>query len=388
VRRGTLIALAALAAAAAAVIAVLAVTGGSDSAVVPVAGGAHPVAGTFQPDNTTLAECGEDGGCYEQAFGNLAYKSGPKLAMAQFATLMAQRKPVESNCHRIAHTIGSAALARFEGNVAKTFAEGASTCWSGYYHGVLERAFVGAGSFHELGRRARRLCDDAEIRSTNWMAYQCVHGLGHGLMIQTGYALPTSLQICDRLATDWDRTSCHGGVFMENISSSYGVRSKWLRDDDPVYPCPAVEEQYKLYCYLMVTSRILEMNGYDFPDAAARCARVERNWVSTCYQSLGRDASGHTRQDPQQILAICTGAGAGASDCIYGAARDMTANYSRGNEAAGLCRIVRVVERPRCFNGIGTIVASFGGEQATRNACATVAGAYVRNCLEGAGLSA
>ena len=387
-RRGTLIALAALLAAAAAVIAVLAVTGGSDSAVVPVSAGAHPVAGTFQPDNTTLEECGEDGGCYEQAFGNLAYESGPKLAMARFATLMAQRKPVESNCHRIAHTIGSAALARFDGNVAETFAAGASTCWSGYYHGVLERAFVGAGSFAELGRRARRLCDDAGIRSTTWMAYQCVHGLGHGLMIQTGYALPSSLEICDRLATDWDRTSCHGGVFMENISSSYGVRSKWIRDDDPVYPCPAVKEQYKLYCYLMVTSRILELNGYDFPDAAARCARVERNWVSTCYQSLGRDASGHTRQDPQQILAICTGAAPGASDCIYGAARDMTANYARGDEAAGLCRIVPITDRPRCYNGIGTIVASFGGEQATRKACATVAAAYVRDCLEGAGLRA
>ena len=386
-RRATLIALAILAALAAAVAAVLLVTRDSDSAVIPVAADPHPVAGTFAPDDVTLAECGDDGACYEQAFGNLAFRAGPKPALDRFAKLMVERKPVESNCHRIAHTIGSAALARFDGNVGKTFAAGAATCWSGYYHGVLERAFVGAASFDELGRRARGICDDRDIRGTTWLAYQCVHGLGHGLMIQTGYALPASLQICDRLATDWDRTSCHGGVFMENLSSSYGVRSKWLRDDDPVYPCPAVEEKYKLYCYLMVTSRVLEVNGYDFAAAAKTCAGVERRWVATCYQSLGRDASGHTRQDPVRIVQICEAARVGRGDCIYGAARDMTANYARGDEAAAMCRRAPRVERARCFNGIGSIVASFGPEEQTRAACASVAHGYVRDCLAGAGLA-
>lgn len=387
-RRATLIALAAFAALAAALAAVLLVTRDSDSAVIPVAADPHPVAGTFVPDDVTLAQCADDGACYEQAFGNLAFGEGPKRALTRFEQLMAERKAVETNCHRIAHTIGSAALARFEGNVAKTFAEGAATCWSGYYHGVLERAFVGASSFAELGRRARGICDDAGIRSTTWLAYQCVHGLGHGLMIQTGYALPSSLRICDGLATDWDRTSCHGGVFMENISSSYGVRSKWLKEDDPVYPCPAVQEKYKLYCYLMVTSRVLETNGYDFAAAAKTCAGVERNWVATCFQSLGRDASGNSRQNPERILEICLAAGAGRSDCIYGAARDMTADAAGGDEAAVLCRSAPRVERARCFNGIGTIVSSFGPEEATRNACASVAGKYVRDCLAGAGLAA
>jgi hypothetical protein len=50
---------------------------------VPVAGRVvngsfHPIAGTFAPDDTTLSACGADPRCLEQAFGNLAYKAGPR----------------------------------------------------------------------------------------------------------------------------------------------------------------------------------------------------------------------------------------------------------------------------------------------------------------------
>ncbi len=71
---------------------------------------------------------------------------------------------------------------------------------------------------------------------SDFIAYQCVHGLGHGLMIYTGYDLPLALATCDKLATSWDQTSCTGGVFMENLQTSYGTTSQWLKDDNPLVP--------------------------------------------------------------------------------------------------------------------------------------------------------
>ena len=132
--------------------------------------------------------------------------------------------------------IGSAALARFKGNVSQAFTAGTASCNSGYYHGILERALVGVGTKAELVQAVRRLCADPDVRATDFIAYQCVHGLGHGLMIHTGLDLPLSLSICERLPTAWDQTSCDGGVFMENFSSSYGVKSRFLRDNDPSIP--------------------------------------------------------------------------------------------------------------------------------------------------------
>ena len=345
----------------------------------------HPIAGNFKPDDTELASC-KDQACFEQAFGNLAYKEGPKPAIKVFDEKIRTDRTVEAGCHRIAHTIGSAALARYSGNVAKAFAEGSSSCWSGYYHGILEHALAGVTSDKALVTRTRGLCANSEIRRTSYIAYQCVHGLGHGLMIHTGYNLPYSLKVCDRLQTDWDQTSCTGGVFMENISPSLGARTRWLKKTDLVYPCNAIKERHKLYCYLMVTSRILQANGYDWKGAARLCRGVERGWVSTCFQSYGRDASGFTRQDPARVLELCQIAGKGRMDCIYGAARDMTSNYANGERASQLCTRAPASTRSRCFFGIGTII---GGLEATaqgrRAACESLTKRYAKPCRRGAG---
>jgi hypothetical protein len=348
----------------------------------------HPVAGHFSPDDVDLDTCTPgDSRCYEQGFGNLSYHEGPERALERFDRTMASDPAVESNCHRIAHTIGSAALARFDGDVAKAFALGSSSCWSGYYHGILERAFTEASSREEVAGVARRLCADSGIRSSSFVLYQCVHGLGHGLMIWSGYDLPFSLSICDQLDTDWDQTSCTGGVFMENIASSYGVRSQWIRDDDPVYPCQAMKERHKLYCYLMVTSRINELNGFDWKETAAVCRGVEEGWVETCFESYGRDASGSTRQDPVAVARICGFAGTWADACFYGAARDMTSNYANGRRASVLCRRAPSAFRSRCFYGIGTILGSLVAEpNARRSACTDIAPARFRaSCISGTG---
>jgi hypothetical protein len=348
---------------------------------------AHPVAGHFKPDETELADCESgDQRCLEQAFGNLAYDEGPEAAIERFDAAMQAESTVEANCHRIAHTIGSASLARFDGNVSEAFARGTSTCWSGYYHGILERSFTGVPR-DDVGDVARTICADDEIERTTFILYQCVHGLGHGLMIYSGYDLPWSLSTCDQLATDWDQTSCTGGVFMENISSTYDVRSEWLRDDDPVYPCQVVKERHKLYCYLMVTSRINELNGFDWARTAETCRRVERGWVETCFESYGRDASGFTRQNPTEAARLCALARGYAASCVYGAARDMTSNYANGERASQLCRLVRPRVRAQCFNGVGTILGNLhAADEARRDACAAVTpGRYLGSCVAGTG---
>jgi hypothetical protein len=351
-------------------------------------GSLHPVAGNFEPDETQLADCSGDFGCLEQAFGNVAFRDGPESAIRLFDERIRTDPNVESNCHRIAHTIGSATLARFDGNVGRAFTAGSAICSSGYYHGLLERAFAGISSDEELARSAGRICDEAEITRTTYFHYQCIHGLGHGLMITTAYDLPYSLSVCDRLATPWAQVSCTGGVFMENISSSYGFESRWLRDDDPVYPCNTVARPHKEYCYLMVTSRILELNNFDWSATAAECNRVEDRWVDVCFQSYGRDASGFSRQNVTRVLSLCRIAGRGQKECLYGAARDMANDYARGGaqRAANLCSRAPTRLRARCFFGLGTILGTFGSAGDGRGSvCRDVPQKDVRSCRRGAG---
>ncbi len=347
-------------------------------------------AAEFTPDDTKLESCEGRFSCLEQAFGNLAYEAGPKDALAEFDRQIAADPEIERNCHRIAHMIGAAALVRFEGRVGKAFAEGSASCWSGYYHGILERAYRDV-SPDELGPVSRELCSDADVRRTAFIAYQCVHGLGHGLMLFTSYDLPKSLSVCDELATSWDQTSCTGGVFMENISSSYGIKSKWLRDDDPIYPCKTVAERHKLYCYLMVTSRILQFVSYDFGKAAKICRRSDAAWVATCFQSLGRDASGQTRGTVPEILAICKKGGDMERECVYGAGRDLTSNDGGSQRSRVLCRTAAAPLQDYCFEGIGTILGGLYATTPEREAsCDAVSpkAAPRAACRRGAGLPA
>ena len=119
--------------------------------------------------------------------------------------------------------------------------------------------------------RSREACNDPEIKTNNFNYYQCEHGLGHGLMLYTGYELPLALTMCHGLADEFEQVSCSGGVFMENLSSSFGLRSRWLKKDNLLYPCNIVSRQDKLYCYLLVTSRILPEVGWKWERAADWC---------------------------------------------------------------------------------------------------------------------
>ena len=348
---------------------------------------AHPVAGNFKPDNTKLAECQGDQRCYEQALGNITYYDGPQAAFRIFDQMMRTDAQFLSGCHRTAHTIGSAALARFRGSVADAFVRGSSSCASGYYHGILEHSFAQAEAktVPELGVVARGLCADPQVRNQAYLAFQCLHGLGHGLMIRSGYNLPFSLSVCDQLATGWDQRSCHGGAFMENISSSYGIRSEWLRDDDLIYPCRTIQEHQKEGCYLIVTSRILEANGYAWEDAARVCRTSDADWIDVCFQSFGRDAAGVTLFRAGKAARLCLLADDQAPECFYGAARAIANNHADAASAADLCESAPKASKQRCYEGIGTYVEVLNAPDSRRAVCASITKEYFKACMRGAG---
>lgn len=360
---------------------------------LPVAQGAiggafHPVAGNFAPDSRALDECGDkEYACLEQAYGNISYNEGPKAAFALFDERIATDNGVRTDCHRIAHNIGSAAYARFDGNVAKTFSLGSATCASGYYHGVLERAFVGVTSTSGLERVARSLCVGNGVRRFGYLDYQCRHGLGHGMMIQTGYDLSTVLSLCARLGTGWDDVTCTSGAFMENLNTRYGFRSAWLKDEDPIYPCNSVAVRDRRSCYVRATTRILELNGGDFAKTAATCALVDPRWAAYCFRGYGRDAVGEARYGNKRILALCGIAAAAEAECLFGASRTIMDGFGAkgATRAAALCRQGPAGTQASCFSGVGVVLGLLApSPSARRSACARITRAYVEQCASAA----
>jgi hypothetical protein len=346
----------------------------------------HPVAGAFEPDATKLADCEGSFVCLEQAFGNVAYERGPKTALTLFERRIAVDDDVAADCHRISHWIGSAALARFAGSVARTFAQGAPTCGAGYYHGILERAFAGVRSQTQLAKLARSLCLGQGLRRRGYFDRQCQHGLGHGLMIQTGYDLPTALSLCAGLATRWDHLTCSNGVFMENSNTSFGVRSRWIDDSDPLYPCDEVASLDRRHCFARVSTRVLQATGSDFQQAASTCSRLAPRWARYCFRGFGRDAV-DVRGGPARTLQRCRLAGPRQGDCLFGAARwVMDRAGSDGTRGAiALCSRAPSMFRSECFRGLGGVVGLLNATDATRRrACVALTRRYADACTSAA----
>src|SRR2546423_1061130 len=133
----------------------------------------------FRPNRVKLANCRGDYACYKQAFGNIAYYRNPEAPLATLASSMKTNRLINSGCHQIAHEIGHAGYARYHDNAAQALANGSMTCWSGYYHGVIERAFGGLPR-PKVASIARSLCTRKAINNTDYLLYQRVHRLGHG----------------------------------------------------------------------------------------------------------------------------------------------------------------------------------------------------------------
>lgn len=354
----------------------------------------HPAAGPFEPDDTSVEDCaeGSDDGraCYEQAFGNLAYREGGRRALAAMTERGTVEPEVSSGCHRIAHAIGAAVLARKGGEISAALADGDSTCWSGFYHGLLERGLAPARSASELRQLIGTLCEPPEGGWSSFVRYQCLHGIGHGLMLRTGNALEASLELCSSLHDQWSRQSCDGGVFMERFSPSLDD-APVFDASDPLAPCPTVAEAHKLYCYLQVADNLVRGLDYEWEAVAAACGtETAPTWREICFQGYGRQASGTNYGTPAAVADLCSVAGGeGESGCVYGAARDIASNAASGEPAAVFCRLLAAGLQARCFEGVGTIVATLETDQSTvRDRCAALAGAHRPDCLRGAGLPA
>jgi hypothetical protein len=281
----------------------------------------------------------QDFQCFRKRFEAITRHYGPTVALADLKQLYAHNTYVVSQCHQFTHVIGNTASELYP-EIGDAFRFGDGICWSGYYHGVVEQA-AKRFSVDTIKARTNDLCAQIPGKERySFDYYNCVHGLGHGFMAITKNELFDSLHLCDNLTGRWEQESCYGGAFMENVmADNRNHQTKYLKPDDLLYPCTAVEETYKGQCYLMQTSYALTKNGHDFANLFALCARAETNYQDICAQSIGRDASGQSVSQVEQTRSWCALAQNPIQErnCVIGAVKDFISYYHGNTEAEKLC---------------------------------------------------
>ncbi len=310
------------------------------------AGGLYLIRSPDKKFNNSAVSCRSEGRtedfeCWRVYFEARVQSGQTKQAFADAKKSYDEVQYVKTNCHQLAHVIGRAAGKKY-GDVSKAFAEGDNWCWSGYYHGVME-SIAGELGVDKVLADINSICQGVRLeREYSFFHYNCVHGLGHGIMAVLDNKLFESLESCTKLDGNWQQESCYGGAFMENVMNEInsGHKSAHLKIDDPLYPCTVVAEKFKQQCYLMQTSHVLIVAGQDYSKVFSLCSSVEQPYDATCFQSLGRDASGSTSSDVSRTKDLCeTGSTDHAiTNCYIGAVKDFISYFHDDSQAKILCQ--------------------------------------------------
>jgi hypothetical protein len=304
--------------------------------------------------------------CQEKYYQGIVERQDPKAAYVSLKREYRRVSSVHGNCHQLTHVIGRAAGHKYR-DISEAYDHGDNFCWSGYYHGVMEAVVQRYGP-KDVTKRLNDICAGIAAKARySFDHYNCAHGLGHGVMLITNEELFKSLRTCDALRDGWDRESCYGGVFMENIMARLNPDhdTKYLRDDQPLYPCTAVADRYANQCYLMQTSRALDVLGGDFKRVFGVCATVKLPYRDTCWQSLGRDASGRSVSDVAKTKATCMlgSSEVARKNCLVGAVKDFIAFFHGDRQAVQLCDSFTGRLAAACHETRKTFTANLAGQR-------------------------
>lgn len=298
----------------------------------------------------------------------------------------------KGDCHQPAHQVGRAAFKRIR---EKVFLNPDISCQSGFLHGAIE-AFLNEKGIDNLGENVSELCDSFE---TSFFNFECLHGVGHGVLALSDYDLPKALEMCKTLNGNFAHGSCYGGVFMENmltalgLGASSGHTTTWV-NEDPYFPCNKIDqdESVQNQCYLMQTSVMLKIYKYDFSKVAKACDGAPGMYRETCFKSMGRDAAGQKLNNPEGINKICSDAPEGFRQvCLTGGLYVIMDFWGDKltNQPKALCEIADPNMKEGCYLAIGVRLPDFFGndQEKIKSTCAYSESEFQAVCLKAAGIS-
>ena len=263
--------------------------------------------------------------------------------------------------HAIGHAVGKLLFER-EGALA------IESCGDAFDWGCLHEVVgfmqeaLGPDSLDQAAEQCRSLNGKRRVG-------QCIHGLGHGLVYETGYELGKInevMKVCDKFSPErpipWT-LSCHGGAMMEYnerflLGGDMGSNRRSVNRDNPFDVCDSMQDTaHKKVCILISPLRIHSdlFQSFSRPSVLASlgstCDTLKQlDLRETCYGGIGLSVGLNANLRPESVVSLCES----ASDvplyqkrCIQFAANRFV--YARKRtEAAKICALVESDQQRRC----------------------------------------
>ncbi len=318
-----------------------------------------------------MSECYKIGGrddCYQQVGELFAHEFGLKETLTLFKINEAYPE-VFARCHEVTHYLSRAEYDKRK-DVPQVYAQCDSTCHGGCYHGTLE-AYLNEKKLSltdNLTKDFSQVCGKLKDYTSPLIYFECLHGLGHAALYVHDMEAPQALALCDVLDSIDNRERCYSGVFMENSSSSTNTDhpGKYVRANDPYYPCNSLSEQYQKLCYRYQSSYFALITNHNWAKVAELCLGVPFLLQNECFVTVGTNQVGFT-QDQTRMRQNCElmPTDHARSTCIMGVIIAMSYRY-----VGDMTRMINFCSETKyqqnCFRQIGVSVADWSKNSSDR----------------------
>ncbi|GJL49531.1 MAG: hypothetical protein NPIRA01_07580 [Nitrospirales bacterium] len=354
------------------------------------------------PGTPTHGTCYENIPCYKKTLETVLKKLGTEQALQVIEEIVKKDHAALREAHNLTHHVGRMSYHHLK-DVTAVMSQCTPAHQSGCYHGALE-AYLTSKPRIQSDDVVAICSPNLEKEKGRFAYFNCFHGLGHGLTMHLNHDIKQALALCDTLNTAWDQQSCYGGVFMEGVvtgingsqqhSGHHGKeaqhhKTKLVDPKNPLYPCSELDEKYLRECYMMQTSIILHLTQYDFAKGFGVCDTAPEGMKPTCYQSMGRDISGHTLRNIDESIRLCQlGVATHQNRCFIGVVKNFLNVSGRASDNAfEFCRQAPEQHKQDCHNAIGEeLLVLYAEPQQRTQACARSETQYIQDCRQGARL--
>jgi len=251
-----------------------------------------------------IENCNDKMRCPVNAMQSIADNENREKVIETFEELIYLYDKTAS-CHETAHHLGMWIYAYLD-DYDESLKIAKQQCGGAVYHGVIQN-FIMIQKFN--GAQV----EDIDIQSLcpensnpySIERWQCLHGLGHGLIQLYEYDVLQAVSRCEEFKPGIEQISCSKGIFMQNLSHYFETETGDF-DEDRYYPCNSVPEKYSAPCYHYHVTYLESLNDGELKETFSDCDDiVPEEMVKYCYYGFGRQLSAQSI-DIGELQLVCT----------------------------------------------------------------------------------
>lgn len=343
--------------------------------------------------NDIYSECSkskEYGKCYEDRLRRLTLAQ-PLPIVIETLSLLKERDSRLNNCHLLAHQISRTELLKdplqWDTLLSKV---PAAECGGGFVHGILEE-YIGQNPDTQIDSSLIKTTCEQRVRSV--LDYSnCVHSLGHLVLLQLGYDLKKATAVCLDIPLDLNQDTCLSGVFMENTTRINGIEHGYpdyriFKKVDEVKKyhdfCISLRGNAAEACWIEYARVNLIFYSGDIEKTLAECDTLDNFYSKGCQLftiNLSMDVS---TTAPVQIISLCDryrDMPDMFNDCRITTLSVIAFNSPKLIPAiVDYCNKVEDTFKSACFKQVGTILPFFEHSDRT-GLCRDAEHGYMSSC--------